>query len=250
MRSLAFSAAVFFIAATVTGQEKPADIINAMKDKAVVLELTARVVERDVTESWNSETSKVTIPGRPVTLRLVGANVVVAVQFTPYKKEDGKNILVAQGQVWVTTKDEGILYYTSMQTIPIEYGERVYFFPLGQRKDDQRARIEVQLVLSPYAEAEQAKKAPAAVPAAAPAVAPVPAPKAEQPKAEPSKQEKPTSTLKTEPTKNEAPRQDKTAATVKAEPAKHEKPSTPLDQGKQEPASPSQAATAETQANE
>ncbi|MFA6506366.1 MAG: hypothetical protein WCT14_09720 [Treponemataceae bacterium] len=139
-----------------------------MKDRAVVLQLTARIVERDVDETWNSASSKVTIPGRPVTLKLVGANVVVAAQFTPYKKEDGKNILVAQGQVWVSTKEEGMLYYTSIQTIPIEYGERVYFFPLGQKKDDRGARIEVQLVLTPYVDSEAAKKpaTPAAPPAA------------------------------------------------------------------------------------
>lgn len=166
MRSRSFSAAfLLFATAALYSQENASDIITAMKDRAVVLQLTARIVEREVEETWNSATSKVTIPGRPVTLKLVGANVVVAAQFTPYKKEDGSIILVAQGQVWVSTKSEGMLYYTSMQTIPIEYGERVYFFPLGQKKDDRGARIEVQLVLSPYAEKEAAAAQTASPPA-------------------------------------------------------------------------------------
>jgi len=161
MRSRSFGAAfLLFAAAAVAAQENSQDIINAMRDRAIVLDMTARVVERDVAETWNSATSKVTIPGRPVTLKLVGANVIVAVQFTPYKKEDGKNILVAQGQVWVSTKEEGVLYYTSMQTLPVEYGERLYFFPLGQRKDERGARIEVQLVMKPYAESDQNRKNP------------------------------------------------------------------------------------------
>lgn len=226
MRSPALGAALLLLAAAVTAQENSTDIINAMKDRAVVLDLTARVVERDVTETWNSETSKVTIPGRPVTLRLVGANVVVAVQFTPYKKEDGKNILVAQGQVWVTTKDEGILYYTSIQTIPIEYGERVFFFPLGQRKDDQRARIEVQLVLTPYVEGEQAKKATTAPKQEAPKTEKTgAAPKSDQakndqPKADSPKAEKPPAAPKAEQPKPEKATTAPKTEAPKAEPAK------------------------------
>lgn len=159
-----FPLALLALAAASFAQENSSDIVSALKDRAVVIELTARVVERDIEETWNSATSKVTIPGRPVAIRLVGTNVVVSAQFTPYKREDGKNILVAQGQVWVTSKDEGMLYYTNMQTIPVEYGERVYFFPLGQKKDERGARIEVQLVLKPYIDPEQAE--PAKVPAA------------------------------------------------------------------------------------
>ena len=122
------------------------------------------------------------------------------------KKEDGKNILVAQGQVWVTTKDEGILYYTSIQTIPIEYGERVFFFPLGQKKDDQRARIEVQLVLSPYVEGDLTRKTTP--------------PKADQPKVEPPKQEKPAAAPKTDQSKAETPKQERVPTVQKAEPPK------------------------------
>ncbi len=151
------AAMLLFAAAAAAGQQNSSDVIAAMKDRAVVLEMTARVVERDVAETWNSATSKVTIPGRPVTLKLVGPTLVVAVQFTPYQKEDGKNLLVAQGQVWVSTKDNGLLYYTSMQTLPVEFGERLYFFPLGQKKDDQGARIEVQLVMKPYSESQSAQ---------------------------------------------------------------------------------------------
>jgi len=160
MRPFSIGAAVIALAAaTVSAQEKSENnIISALKDRAVVIEVTARIVQGDDdSESWNSESSKVTIPGRPVTLKLVGSNVVVAAQFTPYKKDDGHTILVAQGQVWVSTKDQGILYYTTIQTIPLEFGERVYFFPLGQKHADSGSRIEVQLVLKPYIEEDAAK---------------------------------------------------------------------------------------------
>jgi len=100
---------------------------------------------------WDSENTWVTIPGRPVGLKLVGANLVVAVQFTPFLRPGGRNILVAQGQIWINIPDEGISYHTTMQTIPLEFSEQIYFFPLGSVDTrDADAYIEIQLVLEPY----------------------------------------------------------------------------------------------------
>jgi len=182
MRSLSIGAALLAIAAAaVSAQEKTDEILNALKDRAVVIAVTARILQGgNETAAWNSESSKVTIPGRPVTIKLVGSNVVIAAQFTPYKKEDGRNILVAQGQVWVSTKDQGILYYTTMQTIPLEYGERVYFFPLGQKQSDAGSRIEVQIILRPYTD-DDAAKLPQAAPAGAQSGGNAAAPERKQP---------------------------------------------------------------------
>ncbi|GAB1484802.1 hypothetical protein MASR2M78_36200 [Treponema sp.] len=150
-QSLALMSVAFFLAAaSLVAQEPSVNVIPAFRERAVVLDIVARVVERGEAEVWNSENSKVTIPGRPVSLKLVGQNVIVVVQFTPYKRDDGKQVLVAQGQVWVNTKDEGMRYQTTMQTIPLDFGERVYFFPLGPQTGDGNARIEIQLELRPY----------------------------------------------------------------------------------------------------
>ncbi|HCM28293.1 MAG TPA: hypothetical protein DIC34_17480 [Treponema sp.] len=143
--------ALLLLATAMTwAQENGEEIISALKDRAIVLDIVARVVERDKEEIWNSVSKRVTIPGRAVSLKLVGSNVIVSAQFTPYTREDGKQVLVAQGQVWTTSKEEGMRYHTTMQTIPLDFGERVYFFPLGPLKSDGRARIEIQLELRPY----------------------------------------------------------------------------------------------------
>jgi hypothetical protein len=124
-----------------------------LKEEAVVLDIIARVVEQNQEEVWNSSVnSKVTIPGRPVGLKLVGANIVVAVQFTPYLRRNGNNVLVAQGQIWVDVPNEGIRYQTTMQTIPLKFGEQIYFFPLGSVSSRDEAHIEIQLELHPYTE--------------------------------------------------------------------------------------------------
>jgi hypothetical protein len=126
------------------------EMLPGLKERAVVLDIVARVVEENQQEVWNATNSKVTLSGRPVGLRLVGENVVVAVQFTPYFRSDGNNILVAQGQIWVNVPNEGIRYQTTLQTIPIRFGEQIYFFPLGSVKSSNEAHIEIRLALHPY----------------------------------------------------------------------------------------------------
>jgi hypothetical protein len=170
-RRTIIGAVVWLIAAAASSaQEARAGVLQALKDKAVVIDIVARVLERQETEVWNSVNSKVTIPGRPVSIKLVGANVVVAAQFTPFRTDDGKQLLVAQGQVWVTPPEGGgpASYQTTIQTIPLEFGERVYFFPLGNRQPDGSARIEIQIIIRPYAAPEDAEAAATPAESAAP----------------------------------------------------------------------------------
>ncbi|MDR2095569.1 MAG: hypothetical protein LBP76_08630 [Treponema sp.] len=143
---------LFLVARTVVLAQDTSleELLPGFKERAVVLNIVARVVEQDQQEIWNSFNSKVTIPGRPVGLKLVGANIVIAVQFTPYLKPNGNNVLVAQGQIWVNVPNKGIHYQTTMQTIPLEFGEQIYFFPLGRFDSQGEARIEIQLELHPY----------------------------------------------------------------------------------------------------
>jgi hypothetical protein len=118
------------------------------RDNAVVLHLVTRVLDQDKTEVWNQDVNKVTIPGRPVGLKIVGDNVIVAVQFTAYPRRNG-GVLVAQGQIWIEVPGEGIQYRTTMQTISLEYGEQVFFFPLGANTG-ANAHIEIQVDMTRY----------------------------------------------------------------------------------------------------
>jgi len=102
---------------------------------------------------WNETNQKATIPGRPVEIKLVGENLVVVMQFTfiPNSK-GGQNLLVAQGQIWVAEQG-GISYQASVQTIPLEFDETIYYFPLGSFKPENGgSSIEVMLTLHPYEE--------------------------------------------------------------------------------------------------
>ncbi len=155
---------VYFTSFSIFGQETPITDLPGLKEKAIVLNIVARIIERNENELWTSQNSKVTIPGRPVTIKLIGNNVVVLAQFTPYQQPDGKKFLLAQGQVWVDTKDEGIRYQTTLQTIPIDYGEQIYFFPLGPKTKDGQPQIEIRLELHPFIEEPKKEEQPAHAP--------------------------------------------------------------------------------------
>ena len=126
------------------------NIWPGFRDQAVVLDINARVIEQNMQEIWNESHQRVTIPGRPVGIKMVGTNVIVAAQFIPYLRRRGQNILVAQGQIWIDIPNQGIRYCTTMQTIPLDFDEAVYFFPLGSSANEDEARIEIILTMRPY----------------------------------------------------------------------------------------------------
>jgi hypothetical protein len=122
---------------TIHAQEEPVganlgsgEAIPGLRRRTVVMDIDARVLEEKKVVIWSETTQKIVIPGNPVGIKLVGSNIVVSVQFTPYIRRSG-SVLVAQGQIWINDPDKGMSYFTSLQTIPMEFGEPIYFFPLG-----------------------------------------------------------------------------------------------------------------------
>jgi len=133
-------------------REPALDALPGLRERAVVMHVVSRIVEQNQKVVWDMESTKVTIPGRPVGLKLVGSDLVVAMQFTPFLRSSGRHTLVAQGQIWVNVPNEGISYHTTMQTIPLDFEEQVYFFPLGSMEGRDDSRIEIQLMISPLSE--------------------------------------------------------------------------------------------------
>ena len=134
-------------------QQVSLEQIPALRERAVIMRCISRIVEQNEQVVWDSETSRVTVPGRPVGVRLIGANLVILVQFTPFLHPNGRYSLVAHGQTWINIPNEGISYHTTIQTIPLELNEPIYFFPLGStNNDDDEARIEIQITLEPFTE--------------------------------------------------------------------------------------------------
>ena len=124
---------------------------DALKDKALVVRVTRRSCPAAAARSpaepdarsagrpsddrptpGRPRASKYTVPGTPVPFKLVGSNVAIIVQITPFEQEDGKGVtLIAQGQVWVKPPEGGLSYHTTIEILSVDYGETVLFFPLG-----------------------------------------------------------------------------------------------------------------------
>jgi len=136
-----------------SGTSTMQNILPRFRGRAVVMDIDARILENgEVT--WNETHQKTTIPGRPVEIKLIGENLVVVVRFTFIRNNDGgQKLLVAQGQIWMADPSQGIRYQASVQTIPLEFEETIYYFPLGSQKpEDNTPSIEVMLTLRPYEE--------------------------------------------------------------------------------------------------
>ena len=145
----------FFLFAASAGifaedQPRPSQLHQRFRNRALILDINARVLEQNHEVIWNETHERITIPGNPVGMKLVGSNLVVAVQFTPFIRPRGENILVAQGQIWIEVPNEGIRYHTSIQTIPLEFNEPIFFFPLGPERQENNAFIEIMLTMKQY----------------------------------------------------------------------------------------------------
>lgn len=143
------------------------DIPDALKDKALIVRVTA-IIPAAVPESsaapsslgaspgngiekgqpWIAQSSKYTVPGTPAPFKLVGSNIAVIVQITPFDRDDGKGVmLIAQGQVWVKPPEGGLSYHTTIESLSVDYGETVLFFPLGLAPDGKAPmRLEISVV--------------------------------------------------------------------------------------------------------
>jgi len=81
---------------------------------------------------WQASSVKYTVPGTPVPFKFIGENVVIRVQVTPFSAGEGRSlVLIAQGQVWVKPPEGGLSYHTTIESLAVEFGETVLFFPLG-----------------------------------------------------------------------------------------------------------------------
>ena len=121
-----------------------------LSERAVTIRIISSIVEEDELVVWNTENITATIPGQPVALKLVGPNIVISVQFTPFLRPRGRHMLLAQGQIWMEIPNEGMFYHNTMQTIPFNFREQVYFFPLGSANPGSEARIEIEIIIEPY----------------------------------------------------------------------------------------------------
>jgi hypothetical protein len=144
----------------------PKEALQELLSKALTVTVSARILPPDAPDAradtpvWNAESTKLTIPGRSIKVRLDGDNVRIYLVCTPYLQDNGEVLLLAQGQVWFTEpQDKENRYVSTFYSIPVSYGEKVLFFPLGvsgsQEAQKQHFNIELEIKIVPYEKKQQ-----------------------------------------------------------------------------------------------
>lgn len=160
-RVVPVAALLGILAAASAGAEEIEDILQLLVDKAIRVEITARVTDDGRETVWNMELSRLTVSGKAVSVRLDGSNIVVLAEFTPYREEDGTYLLVAQGETLITTPEgRTVRYRPTVKSMPVNVGESVLFFPLGTGHVDLEVEpaqtsslnIELEVRIVPYVE--------------------------------------------------------------------------------------------------
>lgn len=136
-------------AATPHETPNPMRIVPMLRQRSVSMKLKSRILSENDNELWINEAGKTTTPGHPITIKLMGNNVAMLVQFTPYLRSGEQWVLVAQGQIWLRREANRIHYETTLQTIPIKLDEPVYYFPLGSKNSGGGDYIEICVEISP-----------------------------------------------------------------------------------------------------
>lgn len=119
--------------------------LDDYKDTSLKVSIVTRVLEEDSTELWNMESSEVTVSGETIAVKLQGEDIVILAELTPYLLDDGSILLMARGDVFLSSDEDGLTYKTTMKSMPVDPGEKVFFFPLGVAFDSEENIYTIQL---------------------------------------------------------------------------------------------------------
>jgi hypothetical protein len=131
--------------------ESNPEILN----KALKVNLVVRIYlpGNEKTTAWEQKGEKITLPGKPVHLKLDGKVIKVYGLFTPYILKENELYLLAQGQVWLFDEEGKQLRYLSyFKSLPAVLGEKIIFLPLGLAMKSQNSNyytIEIEIQIFP-----------------------------------------------------------------------------------------------------
>ncbi|GMO55885.1 MAG: hypothetical protein Ta2G_15490 [Termitinemataceae bacterium] len=133
------------------GVPKP---LTSLKDNEAKSELAAATAKPEDIEPWSKVVEKITIPGKPVSIKIMGDDIVLVIFFTVYPQQKGKGTLTAQGQVWIQNEGNDVQYKATSQYVPLEFGKTVLFYPIGEGGPTD-TKIEIQVSVFPHNHGEE-----------------------------------------------------------------------------------------------
>lgn len=123
----------------------------SIRSEALAVSVRALMNHPEIQEPWQASERKYTIPGTPVSIKLVGSDVAVVISITPNRTRDGSLFMIAQGQVWFRDTDGTVRYRSTVDTVGVNFGEKLLFYPFGVFADGN-APLRIELVVEQYKE--------------------------------------------------------------------------------------------------
>ncbi len=125
--------------------EEDGSPLDYLAEKELIVSLSTRIMETQERTLWRMENTKITPSGQAVSVKMSGENVVIFAQITPYIQDDNTILLVAEGEVFISSEEQGTQYYTTLKSLPVSAGEKVLFFPLGMAVDLEQNLYYIEL---------------------------------------------------------------------------------------------------------
>ncbi len=132
-------------------------LARILKD-AVTISVHSQIVMHEEENGWESELTKVTIPGRTVTLLFETETEKLSIELTPFKVDESTYMLTAVSNFWHES-GEGAQFRSSFKSIKLEKDELILFYPLGLKTQEAllggSLHMELGIKIIPYERATE-----------------------------------------------------------------------------------------------
>ena len=136
--------------------------LSYIENKQFSVNLRTKILGEQNETIWHMDSSKITLSGEAVSVKLSGDNLVVIANITPYLNSDNSLFLVAKGEIFLTDSadSEEVKYYTTLKSLPVSIGETVVFFPLGMAYDSNSNfySMEMEIQVLPVEDSDDSAK--------------------------------------------------------------------------------------------
>ena len=145
MRSFFALGLLLLSAANLASQEEQKSEAATSENNYIVL-VTTRILEGGQLPVLETSARQRANFGHTASFKMVGSNIVILSHFTPLQIiETQSYALLAQGEIWLADNKGNVRYFSSIRTIPMNIGEPVLFFPLGQKISSADQGIEIKI---------------------------------------------------------------------------------------------------------
>lgn len=129
------------------------ETLSRILDDAVTISVHSRLVVEEEENAWESNLTKVTIPGRTITLLFETATEKLSIELTPFKVDEISYMLTAISNFW-HEGDQGVQFRSSFKSIKLEKDELILFYPLGLKTQEALTggslHMELGIKIIPY----------------------------------------------------------------------------------------------------